>query len=224
GRTKWRKHRKLLTPTFHFSILKNFIPVFQEQSEILVSKLQLRVQESWIDALPLISSCTLDVICQTAMGISINAQNDENCEYSKAIHEIGVSFMYRALRPWLYPDIIFNLTSHGRKFKTNIQFVHGLSEKHLLVQHLHCEKDEGSKKLRQRMYSVKKGHFHRRNVNQRPQRYLVPGEEYARQEKQLTDVALMVIPFRLLDRFPSAFYVHRTHLVGFLRDSRLIKI
>ncbi|GBN86542.1 Cytochrome P450 4C1, partial [Araneus ventricosus] len=87
GGIKWRKHRKLLTPTFHFTILEKFFPVFQEQSEILVSKLQLRVQESWIDALPLISSCTLDVICQTAMGISINAQNDENCEYSKAIHE-----------------------------------------------------------------------------------------------------------------------------------------
>ncbi|GBN39251.1 hypothetical protein AVEN_98397-1, partial [Araneus ventricosus] len=47
--------------------------------------------------------------------------------------------------------------------------------------------------LIQRMYSVKKGHFHRRNVNQRPQRYLVPGEEYARQEKQLPDVSLMAI-------------------------------
>ncbi|GBN70754.1 hypothetical protein AVEN_203810-1 [Araneus ventricosus] len=47
--------------------------------------------------------------------------------------------------------------------------------------------------LYQRMYSVKKGHFHRRNVNQRPQRYLVPGEEYARQEKQLPDVSLMAI-------------------------------
>ncbi|GBN21027.1 hypothetical protein AVEN_109228-1 [Araneus ventricosus] len=33
---------------------------------------------------------------------------------------------------------------------------------------------------RQRMHSVKKGHFHRRNVNQQPQRHLVPGEEYAR--------------------------------------------
>ncbi|XP_055952936.1 cytochrome P450 4C1-like isoform X2 [Argiope bruennichi] len=128
GGEKWRKHRKMLTPTFHFSILENFIPVFQEQSEILVSKLQLCIQEPWIDALPLISACTLDALCQTAMGISINAQNDENCEYCKAIHEIGESFMFRAPRPWLYPDIIFNLTSHGRKFNTNIQIVHGLSE------------------------------------------------------------------------------------------------
>ncbi|GBM54963.1 hypothetical protein AVEN_177543-1, partial [Araneus ventricosus] len=47
--------------------------------------------------------------------------------------------------------------------------------------------------LGQRMYSLKKGHVHRRNVNQTPQRYLVPGEEYARQEKQLSDVSLMAI-------------------------------
>ncbi|XP_055952938.1 cytochrome P450 4C1-like [Argiope bruennichi] len=128
GGAKWRKHRKLLTPTFHFSILENFIPVFQEQSEILVSKLQLRIQEPWIDALPLISTCTLDAVCQSAMGISINAQNDENLEYCKAIHEITDSYVYRMMRPWLYPDIIFNFTSHGRKFNTSIEIVHGLSK------------------------------------------------------------------------------------------------
>ncbi|XP_055951486.1 cytochrome P450 4C1-like [Argiope bruennichi] len=38
-------------------------------------------------------------------------------------------FMYRGLRPWLYPDIIFNLTSCGKQFKTNVQILHGLSEK-----------------------------------------------------------------------------------------------
>ncbi|GBO41712.1 hypothetical protein AVEN_26843-1 [Araneus ventricosus] len=49
----------------------------------------------------------------------------------------------------------------------------------------------------------KKGHSHRRNVNQRVQRHLVPCEEYVRQKKQLPGAAVMVIPFRLLDRFPS---------------------
>ncbi|GBM90288.1 hypothetical protein AVEN_87416-1 [Araneus ventricosus] len=59
----------------------------------------------------------------------------------------------------------------------------------------HVKEGETEKlsKSNQRMYSVKKGHFHRRNVNQRPQRYLVPGQEYARQEKQLPDVSLMAI-------------------------------
>ncbi|GIY59140.1 cytochrome P450 4V2, partial [Caerostris darwini] len=83
---KWRHSRKLLTPAFHFTILEDFIPVFQEQSSVLVSKLQDLTREPWVDIVPLLTSCTLDIICQTAMGVSINAQKGENNEYVKAIH------------------------------------------------------------------------------------------------------------------------------------------
>lgn len=38
---KWRPRRKLLTPTFHYDILKDFIDVFNRQAEILVQRLQL---------------------------------------------------------------------------------------------------------------------------------------------------------------------------------------
>ncbi|GFY57985.1 cytochrome P450 4c3 [Trichonephila inaurata madagascariensis] len=62
--TKWRSRRKLLTPAFHFSILDEFIPVFQEQSNVLVSKLQSLVREPWVDVVPLTTACTLDIICR----------------------------------------------------------------------------------------------------------------------------------------------------------------
>ncbi|GIX84691.1 cytochrome P450 4V2 [Caerostris extrusa] len=80
---KWRFRRgKLLTPTFHFSILEDFFSVFHDQSNVLVSKLQA-LKGSWIDVTPLITSCTLDIICQTAMGVNINAQSGQNDEYVK---------------------------------------------------------------------------------------------------------------------------------------------
>ncbi|GIY88741.1 cytochrome P450 4c3 [Caerostris extrusa] len=66
---KWRHRRKLLTPTFHFTILEDFIPVFQEQSSVLVSKLQDLTQEPWVDIVPLVTSCTLDIICRTSDGV-----------------------------------------------------------------------------------------------------------------------------------------------------------
>ncbi|GIX98377.1 cytochrome P450 4V2 [Caerostris extrusa] len=73
------------------------------------------------------TSCTLDVICQTAMGVSINAQSGENRDYVKAIHDIGNTFMYRGFRPWLYPEVIFYRTTIGKNFKANLQCIQGLT-------------------------------------------------------------------------------------------------
>ncbi|GBO14326.1 Cytochrome P450 4C1 [Araneus ventricosus] len=63
------------------------------------------------------------------MGVSMNLLSGENCDYSEAMHEIERAIMYRTLRPWLYPDIIFYSTSIGRQFKANLQLVHGLNKK-----------------------------------------------------------------------------------------------
>ncbi|GFT66181.1 cytochrome P450 4C1 [Trichonephila clavipes] len=127
--TKWRKSRKLLTPAFHFSILDESIPVFQEQSNVLVSKLQSLVGEPWVDVVPLMTACTLDVICQTAMGVNIDAQGGQNSEYVRAVHQLEEAFMHRAVRPWLFPDFIFKWTAHGRSYNANIRLVKELTRK-----------------------------------------------------------------------------------------------
>ncbi|KAF8770893.1 Cytochrome P450 4C1 like protein [Argiope bruennichi] len=62
----------------------------------------------------------------------MNFQIGGNCDYSNALHEIEGAVMYRALRPWLYPDIIFNLTTVGKKFKSNVRLFRGFSKKETL--------------------------------------------------------------------------------------------
>ncbi|CAG7721953.1 unnamed protein product [Allacma fusca] len=87
--SKWLSHRKLLTPSFHFKILEEFMEVFNGQSALFV-KILGKDSEGGKKALEIsqyITLCTLDIICETAMGKSMNAQREKASPYVRAIYE-----------------------------------------------------------------------------------------------------------------------------------------
>ncbi len=59
----------MLTPTFHFKILEDFLDIFNKQSQVLVDKLaeiheeMTAKGEERIDIFPYVARCTLDIIC-----------------------------------------------------------------------------------------------------------------------------------------------------------------
>ena len=54
----------MLTPAFHFKILEDFVHVFNEQSSILVDKLNQQIKKkNELDIFPFITLVTLDIIC-----------------------------------------------------------------------------------------------------------------------------------------------------------------
>lgn len=60
---KWHKHRKMITPTFHFKILESFIEVFNDNCLILLEKLKLKSETQEVfDIHPYITLCALDII------------------------------------------------------------------------------------------------------------------------------------------------------------------
>jgi cytochrome P450 len=61
--TKWHSRRKLLTSSFHFKILENFVEIFSEKSEILAKKLQQEAGGQVFNVHPYITRCALDIIC-----------------------------------------------------------------------------------------------------------------------------------------------------------------
>lgn len=82
---KWFTRRKIITPAFHFSILKQFIDIFDSQSRILVERLSEHCTGNIVNIHPFITLMALDVMCEAAMGTKINAQTNPNNEYVKAV-------------------------------------------------------------------------------------------------------------------------------------------
>lgn len=64
GGKKWRMRRKMLVPAFHFKILHDFVPVFNEHASFLVKKLQTpALKGKEVDVVPVVTACALDIIC-----------------------------------------------------------------------------------------------------------------------------------------------------------------
>lgn len=59
----WHRKRKILTPTFHFKILEEFVPMFHTTGEVLVDKLRERAGGQSFDIYPYLTLFALDTIC-----------------------------------------------------------------------------------------------------------------------------------------------------------------
>lgn len=136
NKNKWKIRRKILTPAFHFKILQDFLPIINEQSHVLISKLYRLISEKnhepndnqlETNILPLITLCTLDTICETAMGIKVYAQEKES-KYVKCLHQVSELVVFRLTRPWLWPDFLFYSSRHGKRFKSCLKIMQDFTQ------------------------------------------------------------------------------------------------
>ncbi|CAL8330552.1 unnamed protein product [Merluccius merluccius] len=120
--SKWHKRRKMLTPTFHFSILTEFLEVMNEQADILVDKLGREVGEDPFNCFNHITLCALDIICETAMGKKIYAQSNSSSDYVQSVYKMTDIITRRQRMPWFWPDLSYNMfgegLEHNRRLKT----------------------------------------------------------------------------------------------------------
>jgi cytochrome P450 len=118
-----------LTPAFHFRIIDDFIPIINEHSFTLVERLKQKVGTIIDDICPYVTTCTLDIICDTAMGVKINAQKDANSEYVNAVYVLGESFIRRNLDVSGQFDFIFHRTKFGKAYLQSLKTLHSFTRK-----------------------------------------------------------------------------------------------
>ncbi|XP_025989496.1 cytochrome P450 4C1 [Solenopsis invicta] len=127
---QWFHDRKLIGPTFHFSILDQFAVVQSEKAEILTKCLEKKIEKDSgkaFDIFPFIVNAALDIICETAMGVDIRAQEVET-EYTSTVHQASKLVMQRLLRPWYWIDWLYYSVSSGKQFKSAVHILHGFTK------------------------------------------------------------------------------------------------
>ncbi|GJQ82474.1 hypothetical protein Trydic_g14465 [Trypoxylus dichotomus] len=85
--SKWKKIRKLLNPAFNVQVIEHHVKYFEKHAIVLIEKLKNALDRGGFDVLPYISSCTLDIMCETVMGVTLNTQQGEHAQYIKDAHE-----------------------------------------------------------------------------------------------------------------------------------------
>ncbi|CAA9995310.1 unnamed protein product [Nesidiocoris tenuis] len=125
---KWHVRRKLLTPTFHFRILEDKAPTMITSARRFVDKL-LGEGGKPFDPFDKVSRCTLDVVCEAAMGVKLNAQNNQSSHYVATIKRVSKAVIYRILNMQFLSQWLWNITPAGIRNNKDTKILHDFTNK-----------------------------------------------------------------------------------------------
>ncbi|XP_016064799.1 PREDICTED: docosahexaenoic acid omega-hydroxylase CYP4F3 [Miniopterus natalensis] len=122
---KWNSHRRMLTPAFHFNILKPYMKIFNDSVNIMHAKWQRLISEgrTRLDMFEHISLMTLDSLQKCVFSFDSNCQ-ERPSEYIAAILELSALVTKRHQQPLLYTDFLYYLTPDGQRFRRACRLVH----------------------------------------------------------------------------------------------------
>ncbi|EDW78945.1 uncharacterized protein Dwil_GK11649 [Drosophila willistoni] len=126
---KWTQRRKMLTPAFNYGMIKQFVNIFERQARILLPRFAALAESGEpVDFFQLVSCYTLDTICETALGVSVNAQSGKKSDYFDAVREILHIIDYRLKNIFYRNSFIYSCTKLFQRERKVLKILHGFTE------------------------------------------------------------------------------------------------
>ncbi|XP_014290656.1 cytochrome P450 4C1 [Halyomorpha halys] len=111
----WQMRRKAITPTFHFKILDEFVPIFNKCSKVLRDCLKDKVGKGAFQLTEYMSNCALDAIAETAMGTEIKAQTNPHGEYPTSVLKMTAALMEKIGNPLLNIEPFYTISGRRKR-------------------------------------------------------------------------------------------------------------
>eukprot|EP00004_Rigifila_ramosa_P020745 TRINITY_DN541_c0_g2_i2.p1 TRINITY_DN541_c0_g2~~TRINITY_DN541_c0_g2_i2.p1 ORF type:complete len:551 (+),score=168.96 TRINITY_DN541_c0_g2_i2:1045-2697(+) len=129
----WKRKRRLITPAFHFDVLKEYVRIFADNTARLAQQweAQLAAGELVVDMQAEMTFLSLDNIGETAMGVPFDALTNKQSEFVTATLAAAKLLIMRIFNPLLGSDFVYGLTPSGRENAAALRILHAKSEEAL---------------------------------------------------------------------------------------------
>ncbi len=127
---KWFRNRRLLTPAFHYEILKGYVSNYNSCLSVLLRNWTASAKaKEPVLVFKSLSAMSLDIIMQSAFSFKSNCQESEvRHPYVQACSDLVHLTSDRIMNPLYLLEGVYWLTPHGRNTKKVCKFVHDYAE------------------------------------------------------------------------------------------------
>jgi hypothetical protein len=80
------------------------------------------------DLYPHLKAVALDIICEAAMGVKMEAQHGNNRSYVKSVKAISELMWLRIRSPWFWPNFFWYLSGNGKKLDNGLSIVKSFTQ------------------------------------------------------------------------------------------------
>ncbi|CAH2074976.1 unnamed protein product, partial [Iphiclides podalirius] len=119
----WRPRRKVVAPTFSQRNLQAFVEVFSQQSSVLADQLGLMAGKGPFSIWKYFTTFTMDSVCETALGVKVNAQTQPDTPFLNAFDEYCELIAARMCQPWLRIEALYKLLPDSVKLEKNKKYI-----------------------------------------------------------------------------------------------------
>uniref|UniRef100_A0A8D0NQB3 Uncharacterized protein n=1 Tax=Sus scrofa TaxID=9823 RepID=A0A8D0NQB3_PIG len=150
----WFQRRRMLTPAFHYDILKPYVGLMAKSVQVMLDKWeQLVAQDPRLEIVGPVSLMTLDTIMKCAFSHQGSAQTDGDSQsYIQAIWDLKNLFSTRSKSAFLQNDIIYRLSPEGRKNHRAARIAHQHTDRVIQLRKAQLQKQGEMENVRKKRH------------------------------------------------------------------------
>ncbi|KAL1776231.1 cytochrome P450 4B1 [Sigmodon hispidus] len=150
---KWFQHRKLLTPGFHYDVLKPYVDLFAQSTHVMLDKWEKKARENKsFDIFCDVGHMALDTLMKCTFGKGDSGLGHRDSTYYLAVSELTLLMQQRIESFQYHNDFIYWCTPHGRRFLRACKIAHDHTDRVIRQRKAALQDEKEQKRIQQRKH------------------------------------------------------------------------